>query len=186
MFIDIEFTPNPETLKFVPEQVLLERGTANFTQADEAANSPLGTALFAIDGVEGVFISYDFLSVTKRADLDWEALRPSILETLQTFFASGQPIMDKAAGSETAVAMDDDPADAEIVAQIQTLLDDKIRPAVAGDGGDIVYRGFKEGTVFLQMQGACAGCPSSTMTLKHGIENLLKYYVPEVSGVEAV
>ena len=186
MFIDIELTPNPETLKFVPERILLERGTANFTEASDAASSPLASALFGISGVKGVFIAYDFLSVTKDEALDWDDLKAPILETLQAFFSSGAEILSAEEAAAAGVSMEEDPADAEIVAQIQTLLDDKIRPAVAGDGGDIVYRGFKEGTVFLQMQGACAGCPSSTMTLKHGIENLLKYYVPEVTTVEAV
>ena len=186
MFIDIELTPNPETLKFVPEQVLMERGTANFTSAEEASSSPLASALFSLTGVEGVFVAYDFLSVTKAVTEEWEDLKAPILEVLQTFFNSEAPIIDETASAGADMVMDDDPADAEIVAQIQTLLDEKVRPAVAGDGGDIVYRGFKEGVVFLQMQGACAGCPSSTMTLKHGIENLLKYYVPEVAEVRPV
>lgn len=186
MFIDIELTPNPETLKFVPERILMERGTANFTAAAEASSSPLAMALFALRGVEGVFIAYDFLSVTKAPSEEWEDLKAPILEALQTFFSSDAPIIDADKASASDVMMEDDPADGEIIAQIQTLLEEKVRPAVAGDGGDIVYRGFKEGVVFLQMQGACAGCPSSTMTLKHGIENLLKYYVPEVAEVRPV
>lgn len=187
MFIDIELTPNPDTFKFMPGRSLIESGTANFFSLEEASSSPLAIALFGLSGVAGVFIAYHFVSVTKKPEKDWDDLKPEVLECLQAFFQSGAPVMSEegvSASSDTAIG--DDPEDAEIVAQIETLLEDKVRPAVAGDGGDIVYKGFREGVVYLQMQGACAGCPSSTMTLKHGIENLLKYYVPEVSEVRAV
>ncbi len=185
MFIETEVTPNPDTLKFLPGQVLLENGTANFTSPDSADASPLAQAMFALPGVTGVFIGYDFVTVSKATEEEWSALKPTILAALMQFFASGAPVLtytDEAAGP----AIEEDEADAEIIDQIKTLLDEKVRPAVAGDGGDIIYHGFKEGVVYLEMQGACAGCPSSTITLKHGIENLLKYYVPEVVDVRAV
>jgi Fe-S cluster biogenesis protein NfuA len=185
MFIETEVTPNPDTLKFLPGRTVLEVGTANFTDPDGAEASPLAVALFAVSGVAGVFLGHDFVTITKAHEGDWADLKPNVLAGLMQFFASGAPILNEGAASEAA-AFDDDEADADIVAQIKTLLDEKIRPAVAGDGGDIVYHGFKDGVVYLQMQGACAGCPSSTITLKHGIENLLKYYVPEVVDVRAV
>ena len=185
MFIETEHTPNPDTLKFLPGQVLLEAGTANFPDADAAEASPMAMAMFALPSVTGVFIGYDFVTITKSTEEDWDAVKPNVLAGLMQFFASGAPVLtitDQAA----TMAVDDSDEDADIVEQIKTLLDEKVRPAVAGDGGDIVYRGFKEGVVYLQMQGACSGCPSSTITLKHGIENLLKYYVPEVVDVQAV
>lgn len=184
MFIETDVTPNPDTLKFLPGKTLLDEGSANFPDIDAAENSPLAQALFAIDGVRGVFIGYDFVSVTKATESDWTSLKPLILAGLMQFFASGAPVI-SGSGAESVV-VDEDAEDADIIEQIKTLLDEKVRPAVAGDGGDIVYRGFKEGVVYLQMQGACAGCPSSTITLKHGIENLLKYYVPEVTDVRPV
>ncbi len=184
MFIETEATPNPDTLKFFGEQVLMPSGTANFADIDAADGSPLASALFAVQGVRGVFIGYDFVSVTKATELDWDALQPKILQTLMTFFSSGAPVVSDT--FKPALEVEEDEADADIIAQIQTLLEEKVRPAVAGDGGDIVYRGFKEGVVYLEMQGACAGCPSSTITLKHGIENLLRYYVPEVVDVRPV
>ncbi|MEX0300212.1 MAG: NifU family protein, partial [Kordiimonas sp.] len=145
----------------------------------------LATAMFAISGVDGVFLGQDFITITKSAEEAWDGLKPNVLAGLMQFFASGAEVVNADADLGTVVT-DENEEDAEIVEQIKTLLDEKVRPAVAGDGGDIVYRGFKEGVVYLQMQGACAGCPSSTMTLKHGIENLLKYYVPEVVDVQAV
>lgn len=184
MFIETEVTPNPDTLKFYGNSVLLPTGSANFTDIDQAEQSPLATALFALDGVRGVFIGYDFVSVTKATEMDWDSVKPSVLAALMQFFASGAPVL--ADTFSQALAVDEDEADADIVQQIQVLLDEKVRPAVAGDGGDIIYRGFKEGVVYLEMQGACSGCPSSTITLKHGIENLLKYYVPEVVDVRPV
>ncbi|UTW58649.1 NifU family protein [Kordiimonas sp. SCSIO 12603] len=185
MFIETEMTPNPDTLKFLPGKILLEAGTANFTDVEAAESSPLANALFAQTGVAGVFIGHDFITVTKAGDSEWDELKPNVLAGLMQFFASGAPVVnaDAAMGESS---FDDDEADAEIIEQIKTLLDEKVRPAVAGDGGDITYHGFQEGVVYLQMQGACAGCPSATMTLKHGIENLLKYYIPEVTEVRAV
>jgi len=185
MFIETETTPNPDTLKFLPGKTILDVGTANFTDPDATEASPLATAMFALTGVGGVFLGHDFITITKSHDSEWDALKPNVLAGLMQFFASGEPVLNLDADIGAA-SVDEDGADADIIEQIKTLLDEKIRPAVAGDGGDIVYRGFKEGVVYLQMQGACAGCPSSTITLKHGIENLLKYYVPEVVDVRAV
>ncbi len=185
MFIETEVTPNPDTLKFLPGKIILEEGTANFTDPDAGENSPLATALFAQTGVTGVFLGHDFITVTKSTETEWDDLKPNVLAGLMQFFASGAPVLNPGVEVTTAT-MDDDGEDAEIIGQIKTLLDEKVRPAVAGDGGDIVYHGFQQGVVYLQMQGACAGCPSSTMTLKHGIENLLKYYIPEVVEVRAV
>lgn len=185
MFIETEVTPNPDTLKFLPGRTVLETGTANFTDVEGSEASPLATAMFALSGVAGVFLGYDFVTITKSHDIEWDALKPNVLAGLMQFFASGAAVMTHA-GADVAAAVEEDEADAEIIEQIKVLLDEKVRPAVAGDGGDIVYRGFKEGVVYLQMQGACSGCPSSTITLKHGIENLLKYYVPEVVDVRAV
>ncbi len=185
MFIETEVTPNPDTLKFLPGRTILETGTANFTGPDSAEASPLAQAMFALSGVGGVFLGHDFVTITKSHDTQWDNLKPNVLAGLMQFFASGSPVLNASAGTEHST-VEEDEADADIIEQIKTLLDEKVRPAVAGDGGDIVYRGFKEGVVYLQMQGACAGCPSSTITLKHGIENLLKYYVPEVVDVQAV
>lgn len=185
MFIETEATPNPDTLKFLPGRTILEEGTANFSDADAAEDSPLAVALFAQAGVTGVFLGHDFITVTKATEEDWSDLKAQILAALMQFFASGAEII-KPGVDLSSTSVDEDSEDAEIIEQIKTLIDEKVRPAVAGDGGDIVYRGFKEGVVYLQMQGACSGCPSSTITLKHGIENLLKYYVPEVVDVRAV
>lgn len=185
MFIETEATPNPDTLKFLPGETLLEAGTANFTDPDGAEASPLAHAMFSIPSVTGVFIGYDFVTITKSTEVDWDAVKPVVLAGLMQFFASGAPILN-VTDAVTEMVVDEDEADADIIEQVKTLLEEKVRPAVAGDGGDIIYRGFKEGVVYLQMQGACAGCPSSTITLKHGIENLLKYYVPEIVDVRAV
>jgi Fe-S cluster biogenesis protein NfuA len=169
----------------------MEAGTRDFAAAEEAGASPLAEAIFSTGEVEGVFFGRDFVSVTAAAGAEWRQLKPQVLGILLDHFASGAPLF--TAGSAAGIAIDDDaadhgddPADAEIVAQIRELIETRVRPAVAGDGGDIVYRGFRGGTVYLALQGACAGCPSSTMTLKHGIESLLKHYVPEVETVEAV
>ncbi|WP_417450364.1 NifU family protein [Kordiimonas sp.] len=186
MFIETEVTPNPDTLKFLPGRPVLETGTANFSSPDGAEASPLAEAMFALDGVVGVFLGSDFVTITKPTEMEWSDVKPGVLAGLMQFFASGAPVLLHPEGPAAALAVDEDEADADITEQIKTLLDEKIRPAVAGDGGDIIYRGFKEGVVYLQMQGACSGCPSSTITLKHGIENLLKYYVPEVVDVRAV
>lgn len=188
MFIQTETTPNPATLKFLPGKIVLETGTADFRDADAAGEaSPLAERLFSIHGVSGVFLGYDFITVTKD-DMDWQHLKPAILGAIMEHFMSGQPVMAPAA---FAADMDDgeefyDEADADIVVTIKELLETRVRPAVAQDGGDITFRGYQNGTVFLHMKGACAGCPSSTATLKHGIQNLLKHFVPEVQQVEQV
>jgi Fe-S cluster biogenesis protein NfuA len=184
MFIETEATPNPATLKFLPGQdVMGARGTADFTDGADAARSPLAERLFALPGVARVFLGSDFVTVTKAEEAEWQALRPQVLGAVMAHFVAGHPVLleDAAAAEE-----DVDPADAEIVAQIKELLDTRVRPAVAGDGGDIVFRGFRDGVVKLHMQGACAGCPSSRATLRHGVENMLRHYVPEVVGVEQV
>ncbi len=185
MYIETERTPNPATLKFLPGQPVMTSGTMGFVTPEDAAASPLAAALFALGDVEGVFFGHDFVSVNKaEGSADWAALKPQVLGILVDHFSSGAPLLTGAA--EPAVILNDDPADADIVAQIIDLLDTRVRPQVANDGGDIIYRGFDKGVVLLQMQGACSGCPSSTATLKGGIESLLKYYVPEVIEVRAV
>ncbi len=180
MFIETEGTPNPATLKFLPGRDILGDKTADFADADAALISPLADALFGLPGVARVFLGADFVTVTKTPDVDWQALKPQVLGLLMEHLVSNRPIL-----RENVIldAEDVDPADAEIVAQIKELLDTRIRPAVAGDGGDIIFRGFRDGVVSLKMQGSCAGCPSSTATLKHGIENMLKHYIPEVVSV---
>ncbi len=184
MFIETERTPNPQTLMFRPGRSVTDGATADFATPESAEASPLAAALFSIGDVERVFFGSDFVSVTKaEGSADWTALKPQVLGVLVDHFSSGAPLYSVAAA--TAVVADN-PEDAEIVAQIQELLETRVRPQVAGDGGDIVYRGFDKGTVYLEMQGACSGCPSSTATLKMGIESLLKYYVPEVTDVRAV
>lgn len=184
MFIETEATPNPATLMFRPGRAVTDGASADFTTPEAAEASPLAAALFALGDVTGVYFGVDFISVTKaEGAADWAALKPQVLGVLVDHFSSGAPLFVQ---EKAAVVVDDDPADKEITTQIQMLLETRIRPQVAADGGDIVYRGFREGTVFLEMQGACAGCPSSTYTLKMGIESLLKYYVPEVTDVRAV
>ena len=181
MFIQTENTPNPATLKFLPGKAVMENGTANFAEPESAGRSPLATRLFAIEGVSGVFLGSDFVTVTKADDKDWDVMRPQVLGGIMEHYQSGRPVVEE--GTDTAEAAgDDDP----IVKQIKELIDTRVRPAVAQDGGDIVFKGFEGGIVSLHMQGACAGCPSSTATLKHGIENMLRYYVPEVQEVRAV
>lgn len=190
MLIQTETTPNPATLKFLPGRAVMDHGTRDFATPEEAEASPLAAALFSTGDVVGVFFGRDFISVTAGPGVEWRGLKPQVLEVLLDHFASGAPLFNAASAAGIAVDPEpevaDDPADAEIVAQIRELIDTRVRPAVARDGGDIVYRGFREGTVFLAMHGACSGCPSSTMTLKNGIESLLKHYVPEVETVEAV
>ncbi len=184
MFIETERTPNPQTLMFRPGRSVTDGATADFATPESAEASPLAAALFSIGDVERVFFGSDFVSVSKaEGSADWMDLKPQVLGVLVDHFSSGAPLYTVAA---TAAVIADDPEDAEIVAQIQELLETRVRPQVAGDGGDIVYRGFDKGTVYLEMQGACSGCPSSTATLKMGIESLLKYYVPEVTDVRAV
>ncbi|HVQ09885.1 MAG TPA: NifU family protein [Allosphingosinicella sp.] len=190
MLIQTETTPNPSTLKFLPGRKVMDAGTRDFATPEAAEASPLAEAIFSTGDVEGVFFGRDFISVTAAPGAEWRALKPQVLEVLLDHFASAAPLFRPAAAGDIHVApepaLDDDPADAEIVAQIRELIDTRVRPAVAQDGGDIVYRGFKAGTVYLALQGACSGCPSSTMTLKNGIESLLKHYVPEVEAVEAI
>ncbi|QLF69204.1 NifU family protein [Peteryoungia desertarenae] len=187
MFIQTEATPNPATLKFLPGKVVMESGTAEFRDADAAAASPLASRIFAIPGVTGVFFGYDFVTVTKDGP-EWQHLKPAILGTIMEHFMSGAPVMGSAAMSNDRDADGEffDEGDETIVATIKELLDTRVRPAVAQDGGDITFRGFKDGKVFLNMKGSCAGCPSSTATLKHGVQNLLRHFVPEVQEVEAV
>lgn len=184
MFIQTESTPNPATLKFLPGQAVLASGTADFPSAVAAASSPLATRVFAAEGVVGVFFGPDFVTVTKRDDVDWGHIKPSILGAIMEHYQSGQPVL--ADDSGTVGHADHDGPDEAIVNQIKELLDTRVRPAVAQDGGDITFHGFERGVVYLHMQGACAGCPSSTMTLKSGIENLLKHYIPEVTEVRAI
>ena len=182
MFIQTEQTPNPSSLKFLPGQQVMASGTADFPNLEAAARSPLAERLFAIDGVVGVFLSSDFVTVSKRDDTEWYLLKPTILGALMEHFTSGQPAVLGDVGGQAGEAGEQD----EIVQQILELLDTRVRPAVAQDGGDITFEGFDNGIVFLRMQGACSGCPSSTMTLKAGVENMLRHYVPEVVEVRAV
>ncbi len=184
MFIQTESTPNPATLKFLPGQTVLEVGTADFPSAETAEKSPLARRIFLVDGVTGVFLGSDFVTVTKEADRDWNHLKPALLGAIMEHFQSGQPAIDE--GSAAPAHAEHDGPDAEIVGQIKELLDTRVRPAVAQDGGDITFHGFERGVVYLHMQGACAGCPSSTLTLKMGIENLLRHYIPEVTEVRPV
>jgi Fe-S cluster biogenesis protein NfuA len=190
MLIQTETTPNPAALKFLPGRKVMETGTRDFASPEEAEASPLAEAIFSTGEVTGVFFGRDFISVTAAPGVDWRALKGEVLAVLLDHFASAAPLFRAGSAGGIHVAaeapLDDDPADAEVVAQIRELIETRVRPAVAQDGGDIVYRGFRGGTVFLALHGACAGCPSSTMTLKNGIESLLKHYVPEVEAVEAV
>ena len=190
MYIETETTPNPATLKFLPGEIVMSTGTREFVDTDIAESSPLAATLFSLGDVTGVFYGRDFISVTAGPGVDWSALKPQVVAVLLDHFVSQSPLFVEAASNGIAVpaedeAFDDDPADADIVAQIRELIETRVRPAVANDGGDIVYRGFREGVVYLSMQGACSGCPSSAATLKNGIEGLLKHYVPEVAEVRA-
>ena len=184
MFIQTETTPNPATLKFLPGDIVLDNGTADFPAPDTAAKSPLAQRIFAVGGVTGVFLGRDFVTVTKADDQPWDHLKPSILGAIMEHFQSGAPSVEGKA-EQSGHASNDGP-DSEIVVQIKELLDTRVRPAVAQDGGDITFHGFDRGVVYLHMQGACAGCPSSTLTLKMGIENLLRHYIPEVVEVRQV
>ena len=189
MLIQTETTPNPSTLKFLPGQQVMPSGTRDFATPEEAEASPLAQAIFSTGDVVGVFFGTDFISLTAAPGADWPHLKPQVLSVLLDHFPSGATLFRAATAADIAVpaeAMEEDTADADIVAQIRELIETRVRPAVAQDGGDIVYRGFKQGTVYLALHGACSGCPSSTMTLKNGIEGLLKHYVPEVETVEAV
>jgi Fe-S cluster biogenesis protein NfuA len=185
MFIQTESTPNPATLKFLPGRAVVPGATANFTTAEDAAKrSPLAQALFAVPGVTGVFLGADFVTVTKEEDQDWYHLKAAILGAIMEHFTAGKPVM---TGAEApAAAAGDTGEDSEVVVQIKELLDTRVRPAVAQDGGDITFHGFEQGVVYLHMQGSCSGCPSSTATLKAGIENMLRHYIPEVHEVRAI
>ncbi|MDJ0627765.1 MAG: NifU family protein [Rhodobacter sp.] len=184
MFIQTESTPNPATLKFLPGQNVLDAGTADFPTVEAAASSPLARRIFAVDGVAGVFFGTDFVTVTKTDVVAWDHIKPAILGAIMEHYQSGAPAIEGEAAA-TGHADHDGP-DGEIVGQIKELLDTRVRPAVAQDGGDITFHGFERGVVYLHMQGACAGCPSSTLTLKMGIENLLRHYIPEVTEVRPV
>ena len=190
MFIETETTPNPAALKFLPGQTVMPSGTRDFASPEDAEASPLAQALFDTGEVTGVFLGSDFVSVIAAPGVDWTALKPQVVAVLLDHFVSQAPLFAGGDASGFSVpaedeAIGDDPADSEIVEQIKELIETRVRPAVAGDGGDIRYRGYRDGVVYLIMQGACSGCPSSTATLKHGIEGLLKHYVPEVTEVRA-
>ncbi|RHW18276.1 NifU family protein [Sphingomonas gilva] len=191
MLIETEATPNPATIKFLPGRIVMDGGTRDFATPEEAEISPLADALFGLGDVEGVFFGRDFVSVTAAPGVEWAQLKPDVLAILLDHFSAAMPLFRPGSAGGISVppeeeSFTDDPADADIVAQIRELIETRVRPAVANDGGDIVYRGFDKGKVFLKMQGACSGCPSSTATLKQGIESLLKYYVPEVTEVRAI
>jgi len=185
MFIQTEATPNPATVKFIPGKVVLGDGTVDFRAPSEAAGSPLASRLFGIDGVSGVFLGSDFISVTK-GDIEWQHLKPAVLGAIMEHFMSGAPVVDGTSSHDDAETEDFAPEDAETVATIKELLETRVRPAVANDGGDIVFHGFRDGIVYLHMRGACSGCPSSTATLQGGIERLLQHFCPEVIEVRAV
>lgn len=186
MFIQTEATPNPATLKFLPGRVVLDEGTREFRDAEEAGTTSLLAAkLFGIDGVRGVFFGPDFITVTK-GDVAWPHIKPAVLGAIMEHYMSGQPVMVVAAAAEENGEEEFDPADSDIVDTIKELLETRVRPAVAQDGGDITFRKFADGVVYLNMRGYCAGCPSSTATLKNGIQNLMRHFVPEVREVRAV
>jgi Fe-S cluster biogenesis protein NfuA len=184
MFIQTEATPNPATLKFIPGKPVLADGTADFRERTDAEASPLAQRLFDIDGVKGVFLGSDFISVTK-GDGEWQHLKPAVLGAIMEHYMSGAPVV-ASDGANDVTRGNYDPADEEVVRTIKELLETRVRPAVAQDGGDITFNGFRDGVVYLHMRGACAGCPSSTATLRHGIENLLRHFCPEVQEVQAV
>jgi Fe-S cluster biogenesis protein NfuA len=190
MQIRTEQTPNPATRKFLPGQPVMDSGTRDFADPDSALASPLASALFNSGLVEGVFFGGDFISVTAAPGVSWSDLDPVVIETLLDHFLSGAPLFASGSAAGIQIAADDDfeedPADSDIIEQIKELIETRVRPAVAQDGGDIAYRGYREGRLFLSMHGACSGCPSSSITLKRGIESLIRHYVPEVESVEAV
>lgn len=183
MFIQTEETPNPATLKFLPGRAVMGEGTADFARAEGADRSPLASRLFTVDGVRRVFLGGDFITVTKAEEKDWALLKPALLGAIMEHFTTQQPILLSEGESTPAATTDDDD---EIVVQIKELLETRVRPAVAQDGGDITFHSFEDGIVYLHMQGSCSGCPSSTATLKMGIENMLRHYVPEVLEVRPI
>jgi len=183
MFIQTEQTPNPATLKFIPGKQVLAEGTLDYASAEDAeGQSPLAEQLFTVEGVRAVFFGYDFITITKSDSVEWYELKPAVLGTIMEHFTAGRPVVYETADSPEPTF---DEEDNEVVRQIKELLDTRVRPAVAQDGGDIMFHGFDQGVVYLTMRGACAGCPSSTATLKMGIENMLRHYIPEVSEVRA-
>jgi Fe-S cluster biogenesis protein NfuA len=184
MFIQTEQTPNPATLKFLPGCAVAAKGTANFTNAASASVSPLAERLFSLSNVTGVFLGADFITVTKEDEGDWYNLKPAILAVIMEHFTVGRPVFVGGDGVASEAGADDE--DDEVVAQIKELLETRVRPAVAQDGGDIIFHDFEDGVVYLHMQGSCSGCPSSTATLKAGIENMLRHYIPEVVEVRAI
>lgn len=181
MFVQIEETPNPETLKFLPGRAVMESGTAEFSDVEDAQRSPLASALFATQGVEGVFFGADFISVTKGASYEWSSLKPLVLGRIVDYFAIHETVTVKITKEENLETEELD----SISREIRELIDSRVRPAVAMDGGDITFDRFENGTAYLKLKGACSGCPSSSVTLKNGIESMLKYYIPEVKAVEA-
>jgi Fe-S cluster biogenesis protein NfuA len=183
MFIQTEATPNPATLKFLPGRAVLETGTIDLRGRDEATQSPLAERLFAVDGVRGVFFGSDFIAVTKDEAAEWQHLKPMILGGIMEHFMSGAPLLNGASAQSDEADEFFDAADADTVATIKELIETRVRPAVASDGGDITFKGFKDGVVYLNMKGACSGCPSSTATLRHGIQNLLRHFLPDVTEV---
>ena len=185
MFIQTEVTPNPATLKFLPGRVVMAEGTFEARDEVEAERSPLAKALMELPGVTGVFFANDFISVTK-GDAEWQHLRPAVLGVVTEFFLSGAPVIVGGGADIVTTGEFYDPKDAETVEAIKELIETRVRPAVAGDGGDIIFKGFRNGIVYLKMKGACSGCPSSTATLRHGIENLLRHFLPDVRGVEPI
>ena len=186
MFIQTEQTPNPQTLKFLPGKPVMNEGTAFFQNSDEASPSPLAKRLFLDEGVVGVFLGSDFITITKKEDFEWQTMKPSVLGAIVDHFNSGEEIYNLKEKKDGKESLKEDSNDSDIVKQIKELLDTRVRPAVAMDGGDIIYDSFQDGVVYLHMQGACSGCPSSTATLKMGIENMLKHYIPEVQEVRPI
>ncbi len=184
MFIQTEATPNPATLKFLPGKPVMQAGSADFPSPEGADTSPLARRLFDVEGVRAVFLGPDFITVTKD-EVDWAHIKPALLGAIMEHYSSGDPVL-SGGGSHAVTHASHDGPDSDIVGQIKELLDTRVRPAVAQDGGDITFHGYEKGVVYLHMQGACAGCPSSTLTLKHGIENLLRHYIPEVTEVRPV
>jgi Fe-S cluster biogenesis protein NfuA len=182
MFIQTEQTPNPASLKFLPGVAVMSSGTANFTSKEATSRSPLAERLFSLSEVSGVFLGGDFITVTKTDDSDWSEMKPAVLTAIMEHFTTGQPVITGAANEPAASQGGDD----EVISAIKELLETRVRPAVAQDGGDIIFEAFADGIVYLHMQGSCSGCPSSTATLKAGIENMLRHYVPEVREVRAV
>jgi len=185
MFIQTESTPNPATLKFLPGKTVLERGALEYRSRDSAVESPLADALLSLDGVEAVMFGQDFVSVTK-ADVEWAHLKPAVLGLIMEHFAANAPLLAPGAALDKADAEFFDPGDIAKVEKIKEIIEKRVRPAVANDGGDIVFRGFRDGVVYLKMKGACSGCPSSAATLRHGVENLLRHFLPEIRGIEQI